>query len=162
MQVDLGGLGFDEGGYLLVKRALARVAPGEEIHVGGAAPELDVHLRAWCRGEGHTFRWEDGSACIVRGNAQSGRWMNSECAGGVSNIVEHAPRRWGLAARGATVEAGAPEFDFRLVDKIEVWADEAPRIYAQAVAAQWTRKPRSRGVRNSSFPSKWKMPSSKS
>ena len=35
------------------------------------------------------------------------------------------------------VEAGTPEFDFHLVDKIEVWADDAARIYAQAVAAQW-------------------------
>ena len=35
------------------------------------------------------------------------------------------------------VEAGTPEFNFHLVDKIEVWADDAARIYAQAVAAQW-------------------------
>jgi hypothetical protein len=35
------------------------------------------------------------------------------------------------------VEAGTPEFDFHLVDKIEVWSDDAARIYAQAVAAQW-------------------------
>jgi hypothetical protein len=42
-----------------------------------------------------------------------------------------------LAARGAQVEAGTPEFEFRLADKIEVWGDDAPRIYAQAVAAQW-------------------------
>ena len=35
------------------------------------------------------------------------------------------------------VEAGAPEFNFHLVDKVEVWADDAARIYAQAVAAQW-------------------------
>ena len=35
------------------------------------------------------------------------------------------------------VEAGAPEFDFQLADKIEVWADDAARLYAQAAAAQW-------------------------
>ena len=35
------------------------------------------------------------------------------------------------------VEAGAPEFNFHLVDKVEVWSDDAARIYAQAVAAQW-------------------------
>ena len=35
------------------------------------------------------------------------------------------------------VEAGTPEFDFHLVDKIEVWSDDAARIYQQAVAAQW-------------------------
>jgi hypothetical protein len=51
--------------------------------------------------------------------------------------VEHPPRAWGLAARGATIEAGTPEFNFHLVDKIDVWADTAGHIYQQAVAAQW-------------------------
>jgi len=35
------------------------------------------------------------------------------------------------------VEASSPAFDFPLSDKDEIWADEAPRLYAQAVAAQW-------------------------
>jgi hypothetical protein len=52
-------------------------------------------------------------------------------------IVEHPPQTWGLAARGASVEAGAPEFDFRLIHKADVWADDAARIYEQAAAAQW-------------------------
>lgn len=63
--------------------------------------------------------------------------MFAERAGDEDRVVDHAPRRWGLAARGATVEAGSPEFAFRLVDKIDVWADAAPRIYAQAAASQW-------------------------
>ncbi|HVQ15171.1 MAG TPA: hypothetical protein VMS40_16330, partial [Vicinamibacterales bacterium] len=37
----------------------------------------------------------------------------------------------------ATIESGTPEFDFHLVDKVEVWSDDAARIYQQAVAAQW-------------------------
>ena len=37
MQVDLGSLAFAEGGYLLVKRAVRRVAPGEAISVTGEA-----------------------------------------------------------------------------------------------------------------------------
>ena len=41
------------------------------------------------------------------------------------------------AARGATVEAGAPDFSFRLDQKHELWADNADELYAQAVAAQW-------------------------
>jgi hypothetical protein len=52
-------------------------------------------------------------------------------------VADHPPRRWGLAARGALVEAGTPAFDFHLVDKIEVWSDDAAAIYAQAAAAQW-------------------------
>ena len=49
MQVDLDRLGFDEGGHLLVKRALRCGSVGEEIIVTGSAPELESHLRAWCR-----------------------------------------------------------------------------------------------------------------
>jgi TusA-related sulfurtransferase len=147
MQVELGALGFEEGGHLLVKRALRRVAVGEEIHVAGSAPDLESHLRAWCRLEGHPLRWEqDGSggahAVIARGGAEIGRWAGSERAGRPhpsqpGGVVERAPLRWGLAARGARVEAGAPEFGFTLVDKIEVWSGEAARLYAQAAAAQW-------------------------
>lgn len=44
---------------------------------------------------------------------------------------------WGLAARGAQVEAGAPAFHFRLSDKLQVWTGSASDLYAQAVAAQW-------------------------
>jgi hypothetical protein len=147
MQVDLGGLEFEEGGHLLVKRSLRQVPVGHEIAVTGTAPELEMHLRTWCRSEGHRFRWElhgqGGSrAVITRGGAETGRWAGSERAGKADPsypdaVLDHPPRKWGLAARGSQVEAGTPEFDFRLTDKIEVWADEAPRIYAQAVAAQW-------------------------
>jgi hypothetical protein len=42
-----------------------------------------------------------------------------------------------LAARGARVEQGSPSFDFPIVEKEVVWADEAAALYAQAAAAQW-------------------------
>jgi hypothetical protein len=35
------------------------------------------------------------------------------------------------------VELGAPELDLTILEKREVWADEAARLYAQAAAAQW-------------------------
>ena len=143
IEVDLGDLRFDEGAHLLVKRALARAAIGEEIAVVGSAADLDVHLRAWARAEGHQFRPSPGSGGrLRRGAAAAGRWQGAERAGGSDPrapgaVAEQPPQRWGLAARGATVEAGAPEFGFALADKWEVWADEAVRLYAQAVAAQW-------------------------
>jgi hypothetical protein len=147
MQLDLGELGFEEGGHLLVKRSLRQIPVGDEIEVIGQAPELDLHLRTWCRSEGHQFGWVRGEsvgghAVITRGGAETKRWADSERAGEANPadadaIVEHPPRRWGLAARGSQVEAGTPEFDFRFAEKLEVWADEAPRIYAQAAAAQW-------------------------
>jgi hypothetical protein len=132
-EVDLAGLSFEEGGYLLVKRALRA---DREAIVRGTAPDLDVHLRVWCRAEGHSMEWTGECAVIRRGAASDGRWAGSERAGG-EDPVDHPARSWGLAARGARVEAGAPEFDFRLVDKIEVWSADAARIYAQAAAAQW-------------------------
>jgi hypothetical protein len=147
LQVDLDSLGFDEGGHLLIKRALRSVSVGEEIGVTGSTSELESHLRAWCRSEGHAFRSLPGGAkhyhaAVTRGSAESARWVGSERAGrpGISQldaVVEHAPRTWGLAARGARVEAGSPEFGFTLVDKIEVWSGDAARIYAQAASAQW-------------------------
>jgi hypothetical protein len=147
MRVDLGTLGFTEGGYLLVKRALRRTAVGESLSISGTAHTLDVDLRAWCRAEGHRFEWQsapgaaEGEASIINGGAQAGRWANARRVGDGSpdgdGVAEHPPRNWGLAARGATIEAGTPEFNFHLVDKIDVWADTAGHIYQQAVAAQW-------------------------
>lgn len=148
MQVDLQGLGLGEGGYLLIKRALRQAGAGDEIAVTGTAAELDVDLRAWCRTEGHRFEWRpgpngtQGHAVILSGEAETARWAGARRAapsgtGRPDAVADHAPRTWGLAARGAIVEPGTPEFDFHLVDKIEVWADDAARIYAQAVAAQW-------------------------
>ena len=52
-------------------------------------------------------------------------------------MVDAPASCWGLAARGARVEAGAPAFHFPLSDKDVVWADEAARLYAQGAAAQW-------------------------
>ena len=74
---------------------------------------------------------------IVTGAAEAERWAGASCVaegGDGDEVAEHPPRSWGLAARGATIEPGTPEFDFHLTDKIEVWSDEAARIYQQAVA----------------------------
>jgi hypothetical protein len=147
MQVDLGSLGFAEGGYLLVKRAARRVAPGDVIRVTGDAEDLDVQLRAWCRTEGHRFDWQQssemkGQALIHAGAAETQRWAGATRVSGEGDangdsVAEHPPRSWGLAARGSTIEAGTPEFDFQITDKLDVWSDDAARIYQQAIAAQW-------------------------
>ena len=42
-----------------------------------------------------------------------------------------------VATLRALVEAGAPEFHFPLSDKAALWADDAARLYASAVEAQW-------------------------
>ncbi|MGE0708377.1 MAG: ferritin-like domain-containing protein [Planctomycetota bacterium] len=146
--LDLGELGLDRGGHLLLRRALKALPVGGRLAVRGGHPELAVHLRAWCRTQGHPIEWPAGAApgeplaVVVRGGAEEGRWRGAEQAGGAracapGAVVERPPARWGLAARGARVEAGAPAFDFALGDKLEVWADEAARLYEQAAAAQW-------------------------
>jgi hypothetical protein len=137
--LDLGDLGFDRGAHLLVRRELRRIAVGDTLHIRGSAPELAVHLRAWCRAQGHESTHEHGRLAIVRGGVEDGRWRGAERAGTAASgsAVEHPPAHWGLAARGATVEAGAPAFHFALHERDVVWADEAASLYAQAAAAQW-------------------------
>lgn len=143
--LDLGELGFDAGAHLLVKHALAGVAVGESIDVHGRAPGWQAQLAAWCQAQGHrTHSTPHGQVVQVhRGSAQVGRWRAAATTGrsdasAPHAVADHAQPSWGLAARGAVVEAGAPRFAFRLSDKGEVWADNAADLYAQAVAAQWS------------------------
>lgn len=155
--IDIKGLGLDRGAHLLLKRALNELPHGERLGVRGSAPDLAVHLRGWCRAQGHEFirpevelvRDEAGAedasplvAWVVRGATDGVRRQGAETAGASDSrepraVVERPPARWGLAARGAVVEAGGPEFYFRLDSRAEVWADSAPRLYQQALAAQW-------------------------
>jgi hypothetical protein len=134
--IDLEDLGFDRGGRLLVDRALARLPLGGELEVSGHDAALGVHLRAWARATGNKFRDDN---IVVRGSASEARWAGAERAGGYApgGTVNRPGPTWGVAARGALVEAGGPRVRFDIEDKDLVWADLAPRIYAQAVAAQW-------------------------
>ena len=140
--LELGLLGLDRGAAVLVRRALAALQPGEELRVRGHAPELAVHLRAWARAQGHGFRATvdvTDTLTLVCGDAVRGRWRGASRAGGatVDGVVDRPPQHWGLAARGACVEAGAPEFGFPLAAKDAVWTDEVGAMYRAAVAAQW-------------------------
>ncbi|MPZ67111.1 MAG: ferritin-like domain-containing protein [Pseudonocardiaceae bacterium] len=151
MTLDLGQLGFEQGAHLLVSRALRALPPGGRLAVNGADPALGIHLRAWCRATGHGFAPDPaGGYELVRGRAEEQRWAGAERAGGPSpeTIVRRPPARWGLAARGALVEADGPSTPgeasaprasapFDLDDRDVVWADLAPRLYAHAAAAQW-------------------------
>ncbi|HUS27169.1 MAG TPA: hypothetical protein VMZ53_01635 [Kofleriaceae bacterium] len=130
--VELADLGLDEGGHLLLKRALVA---NPRIIVRGTAAALAFDLPAWCRALGHHCELTSEGFQITR--SPHDRWRGAERAGGPDEVVESAPTRWGLAARGALVEAGAPELDLALSTKAEIWADEAARLYAQAAAAQW-------------------------
>lgn len=147
MPLDLGPLAFEEGGYLVVKLALHKLQPGEELIVTGSAPDLEPHLRAWCRKEGHLLtqaRRHSGriELAVRMGAAPLQRWTDAQRAGLADShrrgaVVERAPASWGLAARGALVEAGTPRFEFPLAQRIEIWTEDAARLYSQAVANQW-------------------------
>ena len=144
IKLDLGQLRFDEGAHLLIKRSLNSAEPGEDVLVHGDGRDLELQLEVWARSAGHKT-WRDGDSCGIylrRGAASSGRWQGAEQAGHPDpdvpgGVSERPPQRWGLAARGAIVEAGTPDFSFSLADKRQVWADEAARLYASAVASQW-------------------------
>jgi hypothetical protein len=145
-RLDLADLGLDHGGHILLKRALARLPVGGVVAVHGRAEGLDTQLRAFCRAAGHEIVWrtpetgDDLVAEVVRGERD--RFHGAARAGAADAaragaVADAPPATWGLAARGALVEAGVPAFDFGLRDKDEVWADDAARLYAQAAAAQW-------------------------
>ncbi|MGI9033248.1 MAG: ferritin-like domain-containing protein [Acidimicrobiales bacterium] len=141
--IDLDDVGLDRGGQVLLKRALATLDPGDRLEVRGRAPELGIHLRAWCRDRGHAFNPSPPQAgpvvgWVTRGTAIDARRKGAQRAAGNGNgVADRAPATWGLAARGALVEAGGPEIRFPLDRRAAVWADTAAGIYRQAVAAQW-------------------------
>ena len=157
--IDIEQLGFDAGAHVLVKHALAALAPGQSLLVRGRVHGWEGQLIAWCRAQGHQCAFgqdnEGGNVATVRRHADSmdnagdpshagagGRWRGALRAGHADPalpgaLAERADARWGLAARGATVEAGSPAIAFRLDQRDEVWGERAADLYAQAAAAQW-------------------------
>lgn len=144
--IDIENLGLDAGAHLLIKQGLRGIPPDGELGVTGHAAGWEAQLSAWCRNQGHQFTLsEQGGRVLARikkGHAETGRWRGAMHTGHVdpklnNAVATQAEACWGLAARGATVEAGSPAMYFRLDTKNEIWADSAADLYAQAVAAQW-------------------------
>jgi hypothetical protein len=150
--IDIDDVGFERGAHLLIKHALRGVAPGSRLAVSCRAPDFGVHLLGWCRAQGHRLELSaqtPGLAWITPGDAHANRWHGAERAGAptpsspqadgvaASDVADHAAPAWGLAARGALVEAGGPDFGFSLDTKRAIWADDVAHLYAQAQAQQW-------------------------
>ncbi|MDH5857703.1 ferritin-like domain-containing protein [Lampropedia aestuarii] len=142
--IAIESLGFDAGAHLLVKHALTGLAPGQSLRVTSQVPGWQALLAAWARSQGHPLQWEPGqqAALLQTGNAEAGRWRDAAHTGHANPrldgaVLEHAPAGWGLAARGARVEAGGPQWHFQLDHKQDFWTDSAADLYAQAVQAQW-------------------------
>jgi hypothetical protein len=105
------------------------------LKVNGSDVHLDLHLAVWARAEGHTMLDE---RTLLAGDAADRRFAGAVRAGERTLVVERAPANWGLAARGALVEAGGPPLEGADLDRRqEIWSDTAPKLYAQAAASQW-------------------------
>ena len=142
--IDIENLGLDAGAHLLIKQGLKGIAPGGELTVMGSCAGWEAQLSAWCRNQGHRVDLTElnGRRVARVTKARTNRWqgaMRTGCAdpAKADAVASHAHACWGLAARGATVEAGSPAMHFRLDTKNELWSDNAANLYAQAVAAQW-------------------------
>src|SRR5262245_32624807 len=142
--IDIEGLSFTSGAHLLLKRALKELPVEGRLGVRAVAQDFAVHLRGWCRAQGHEYLEGDDQivAWIVRGSATDGRWRQIERAGWTDVQEKNAvratpPPNWGFAARGAAVEPGGPAFHYNLQTKDQVWAEIAPKLYLQAATAQW-------------------------
>ncbi len=142
--INIEALSLVNGAHLLLKKALRELPAGASLGVRGTAPELAVHLRGWCRAQGHEFLVDETGTVTawIRRGVTNGRWKDAVRAGATNHAEQGAVQaspslQWGFAARGATVEAGGSAFYYPLHDKDQVWADNAPKLYAQAVAAQW-------------------------
>src|SRR4051794_34397326 len=134
--IDLEGLGFESGAQLLIRRALKGQPPGTKLSLRGRAPDLRLHLGAWCRQHGHAVEYLDSPlpgetlAVITNGSAEASRWSGAQRAGGPApgETVDAPSATWGLAARGSLVEAGGADSGFDLDQKGQVWTDLAPRL----------------------------------
>jgi len=140
--VELGRLGLDSGAHLLILRALRQVPEGAAVAVRGTRPDLAVDLAGWCRAKGISLIEQTGASFLVSRGFQRQRWAHAQRCGlsdprAPGAVSEHASPTWGVAARGALVEASGPEFQFPLSEKSTLWAEDAARLYAQAVASQW-------------------------
>src|SRR5262245_4562411 len=119
--IDIEGLSFTSGAHLLLKRVLRELPVGGRLGVRAVAQDFAVHLRGWCRAQGHGYLEGDDQivAWIVRGSAPDGRWRQTERAGWTDaretdSVRTAPPANWGFAARGAAVEAGGPSFHYSL------------------------------------------------
>jgi hypothetical protein len=144
--VNVGELGFDGGAHILVNLAIHQCQRGQSIEVTGTHPDLLGGLATWCRQHGHRLRTatspgaNEATVLVTRGTGP----MTSVADG--NHALEHrnddvvadcAKPEWGLAARGAAVEAGGPTPRFRLDHRDEIWTDRAEALYHQAAANQW-------------------------
>jgi hypothetical protein len=133
--IDIENLGFDSGAHILVNQGLNSILPGQEIEIRGTASEWSTQVAAWCRLQGHGFRVSEHKGIITKGFAK--QTVQQRTITTTDEVLSEPSAALGLSARGAQIEIGSPEFQFRLNKKEEIWSSKASELYQQAVSAQW-------------------------
>ncbi len=152
-------LGASEGLLVAVARLLDPLTEGEALELTTENPSVADDLRIWCRRAGHRLVQavqENGKSNIViergfvrRTLSDPPEWgvriprrgdtvdMRDWQIGRSAIIAEEAPRGGSLAPRGAPVEEGAPEIEFSIRKRSDIWANAISELYEQAVSSQW-------------------------
>jgi TusA-related sulfurtransferase len=152
-------LGASEGLLVAVARLLDPLTEGEALELTTENPSVADDLRIWCRRAGHRLVGavqENGKSNIViergfvrRTLSDPPEWgvriplrgdtvdMRDWQVGRSAIIVDEAPRGGSLAPRGAPVEEGAPEIEFSIRKRTEIWANAISELYEQATSSQW-------------------------
>lgn len=139
-RLELGLLAFDSGAGTLLALELGSLSPGESVEIRAESADFASQVAAWSRGRGHRVEeLGSGRFRLQLGPAHGARRVGAERAGRApaSELAARPSQRWGLAARGALVEAGGAPFSFRLATADEAWFASAPELYRAAAAAQW-------------------------
>jgi TusA-related sulfurtransferase len=161
-RVDAGTLELGGGLETLVRAALENVPVGGELEIVTASRGVAFELPAWARIAGHQHVGDEAEGHgatrrfvvrIRRGSASrlladelpprgdplptgNGRLHMSEL-----RRLEHPPAEAdphaGLVPLGALVEAGGPQYAWRLNERDRIWADELASLTERATKAQW-------------------------
>ena len=107
-----------------------------------SAADFAMTLRGWCRDQGHEFVEGDGQfargLCAAPRRRDVGEGPNAATfrRAGESAVYAAPPADWDSPrAAPRSRRAGRPLLP--LQPKERVWAERRPKLYAQAVAAQW-------------------------
>lgn len=154
-----GDLDCGNGLLMLIRAGLDRLEAGQVLEILSTEPTVWHDLPAWCRVNAHTLvgavpdgdrtRYYVRKGTVSRGEARpdwgtrlplrnereldTADWF----VGRVGDVPAHAATTDGFAPRGSVLEPGAPDYDFFINDKDEVWADNIAELYEQATANQW-------------------------
>lgn len=154
-----GDLDCGNGLLTLIRSALERIEVGQVLEVLSTEPTVWHDLPAWCRVNAHPLlgavpdgertRYYLQKGAVSRGEARpdwgmqlplrNGKELDTAdwFVGRVGEVPAHAATADGFAPRGSVLEPGAPDYDFFINDRDEVWAENVAELYEQATAGQW-------------------------